>query len=169
MARGGGEAEGQTKRQIVGSLDMSRSLHQTKKTHLNVARRARSRSPSSTLASWGRPAESAAPFIYLFFAGRYNELCGGLIPRRLEAGQLAHKHGTGRCSALDSAPSPSPTRLSATAAANIRLRPRAAVFLCFGFYFSSPPQRTSRAPYAHQFGAISPPQPQRRYGIVLFV
>lgn len=40
MARGGGEAEGQTKRQIVGSLDMSRSLHQTKKTHLNVASRA---------------------------------------------------------------------------------------------------------------------------------
>lgn len=40
------------------------------------------------------------------FAGRYCELCGGLISRRLEAGQLAHKHGTGRCSALDSAPSP---------------------------------------------------------------
>lgn len=48
---------------------------------------------------------------------------GVWFPRRLEAGQLVHKHGTGRCSAQDSAPSltpllsPPPTRLSATAAA----------------------------------------------------
>lgn len=28
--------EGQTKRQIVGSLDMSRSLHQTKEIHRNM-------------------------------------------------------------------------------------------------------------------------------------
>ena len=34
---GGGVGEGQTKRQIVGSLDMSSSLHQTKETHRNVA------------------------------------------------------------------------------------------------------------------------------------
>lgn len=30
---GGGVGEGQTKRQIVGSLDMSSSLHQTKEIH----------------------------------------------------------------------------------------------------------------------------------------
>lgn len=33
---GGGVGEGQTKRQIVGSLDMSRSLHQTKEIHQYV-------------------------------------------------------------------------------------------------------------------------------------
>lgn len=35
---GGGVEQGQTKRQIVGSLDMSRSLHQTKKLRPNVLR-----------------------------------------------------------------------------------------------------------------------------------
>lgn len=33
---GGGVGEGQTKRQIVGSLDMSSSLHQTKEIYRNV-------------------------------------------------------------------------------------------------------------------------------------
>lgn len=33
---GGGVGEGQTKRQIVGSLDMSSSLHQTKEIYRNL-------------------------------------------------------------------------------------------------------------------------------------
>lgn len=79
---------------------MSRSLHQTKKTHLNVAR---SRSSTSALASRAPPVK---PAVHLL-RGDIVSFCGGLVSRRLlEAGQLAHKHGTGRCSALDSAPSP---------------------------------------------------------------
>lgn len=101
---------------------------------------------------------------------------GVWFPRRLEAGQLAHKHGTGRCSAQDSAPSltpllPPPRRGSQPLRPpSTRLVPRGFFFFLSWLVYSlfSPP-RTSRATHAHNFEAIRPPQPQPRYGIVLFV
>lgn len=68
--RGGREGEGQTKRQIVGSLDMSRSLHQTKKTHLSVPRCAIA-PPDQHARLAGSPRRATGAF-----AGRYYELCG---------------------------------------------------------------------------------------------
>lgn len=88
--------EGQTKRQIVGSLDMSSSLHQTKEPS--------GRCPSER---YGRLCVIAGPSRASVF-GR--PLLSQLSSFKAETGQQTHKHGTGRCYALHPA-------LSAEAAA----------------------------------------------------
>lgn len=104
--------------------------------HTSACRVARSRSPINTLTSRAHPAEPPAPLRgdIMSFAG--------LDLLEAGAGQLAHKHGTGRCYALDPAPSPSDAALlsgPATASTSRAARP----FLCFSH------RRAPRALHMH--------------------
>ena len=88
MDGGGGVGEGQTKRQIVGSLDMSSSLHQTKEmdpnTPLFCAADLKA-APQKRRARTPRVTEG-----FFFIIPDHRSLSGGKILRQ-KRGQQAHK------------------------------------------------------------------------------
>lgn len=118
---GGGVGQGQTKRQIVGSLDVSRSPNQTKKLRGNVLRFWPGASQVDPVAT-GLVFRSRFHFNtggFGIYEGGGGGVCGGV--------ELVHQHGAGRCqpssAARPGSELPAPTRPNAGSGPVLR-RPR---------------------------------------------